>query len=267
MRIALLLLTVLLASVGSAQTVPKGTPIKLMFLKEISSSGSYPGDVVPLVVTGDVVVRGDVLIPEGTMAFAKVTQSRREGALSAPLFDKPARLAIKFEHLRDVHGNVVRLCPKPQKEGELSITREMTVTPTSAESKELEMLWESPTARPVMEKVRRLFVDSATHLTQKEALILVEHNAPIPAVGEAIRSGLFGDVVSFIDDLKRGRTVEALLKLNPVTRPAYLAVRAVRQLGRLSGGVGNYVEGRFKGRNIRCSAGVEITVYAGLQPG
>lgn len=263
----LVLLVLMLAQWGAAQTVPKGTPIKLMFLKEISSSGSYPGDVVPLVVSEDVVVRGEVLVPEGTMAFAKVTQSRREGALSAPLFDKPARLAIQFEHLRDAHGNVVRLCPKPHKEGQLDITREMTVVPDAEETKELEMLWDNPEARPVMEKVRRLFVDSTTHLTQKEALILIEHNAPIPAVQEAIRSGFYGDVVSFIDDLKRGRTLEALLKLNPVTRPAYLAVRAVRQLGRLSGGVGSYIEGRFKGRNIRCPAGVEITAYAGLQPG
>lgn len=257
-----LLLLVFLCSLARAD-VPAGTPIRLMFLKEISSHSSMVGDLVPLVVTNDVEVDGKVLIPEGTMAFAKVSQCRREGALSAPVFDKPARLSISLEHLRDVDGNEVKLQCKPGKSGDLQIVREMTVRPTSEEAKEYAGAWNNPMSRPVMEKVHRLFADSATSLSQKEALVLIEHNVQLPVVQEAIRSGLYGEVVSFINDLKHGRTIEALLKLSPTTRPAYLAVRAVRELGRLSGGVGNYFEGRFKGRNIRCAAGVEITVYAG----
>lgn len=262
-----LLLLICLGCFASAQVVPKGTAIRLMVLKEISSNSNYPGDLVPLVVTQDLVVQGEVLVPEGTMAFAKVSQCRREGALSAPIFDKPARLAIKFEHLRDVNGNIVRLCPAPNKEGDLSITREMTVGPTSEEAKEFELAMGDKEANPVLQKVRRLFVDSSTRLTQKEALILIKHNVKVPAVQEAIERGLFGEVASFIDDIKKGRAIEAMLKITPVTRPAYIAVRAVRELGRLSGNVGNYIEGRFKGRNIRCAAGVELTAYAGLEPG
>src|ERR1044072_8172493 len=155
-----LLLLLCLACFAGAQVVPKGTPIRLMILKKISSTSNYPGDVVPFVVTEDVVIRGEVLVPEGTMAFAKVSQCRREGALSATLFDKPARLAIRFEHLRDVNGNIVRLCPSPKKEGELTITREMTQGPTPEESREFELAWDDRESNPVMQKVRRLFVDS-----------------------------------------------------------------------------------------------------------
>lgn len=237
-----------------------------MILKEISSNSSMLGDVVPFVVTEDILVEGRVVIPEGAMAFAKVSQCRREGALSAPLFDKPARLAIKFEHLRDVDGNIVRLVPKPGKEGDLQFTREMTVSPTKQESEVFAMAWENPEARSVLHKVRRLFVDSTMNLTEKEAMILARNNIKIPALQQAIRDGLFGEVAGFINDLKKGRTLEALLRLTPVTRPAYLAVKAVRELGRLSGGVGSYIGGRFKGRNIRCVPGVEITAYVGLQP-
>src|SRR3569832_1581552 len=109
-----LLLLACLVSLARAD-VPAGTPVKLMLLKEISSHASMPGDLVPLVVTQDVEVDGKVVIPEGTMAFAKVCQSRREGALSAPVFDKPARLSLKLEHLRDAEGNEVKLRPKPAK--------------------------------------------------------------------------------------------------------------------------------------------------------
>jgi hypothetical protein len=251
-----------LTSLASAQ-VPKGTPIHVMMLKEVSSSGSYPGDLVPLVVTADVEVDGRVLIPEGTMAFGKIGQTRREGALSATVFDKPARLWITLEHLRDVDGNPVKLQARPDKSADLQITREMTAVTTKKQSDEIQMAWGDPKARSVMEKVHKLFTDSAVNLSVKEAEVLVAHNVEIPIVQQAIRDGLFGQVMGIINDLRRGRALEALLSVTPVTRPALIAVRAVRELGRLSGGIGNYIGGRFKGRNIRCPSGVELTVYAG----
>jgi hypothetical protein len=257
-----LLLIACLTSLASAQ-VPKGTPIRLMLLREISSNSSMPGDLVPLVVTQDVEVDGRVLIPEGLMVFGKVAKTRREGALSAPVFDKPARLSVTFEHLRDVDGREVKIQPRVGTNGDLQITREMTVRPNGEESREIETAWQNPQARSVMEKVRRLFVDGTTTLTKKEAEILISHNIQLPVVQEAIRIGAFDRVTGFISDIKKGRTIEAFLSLTPATRPALLAIRAVRELGRLSGGIGNYVGGRFKGRNIRCCAGVELTVYSG----
>jgi hypothetical protein len=251
-----------LTSIGFAQ-VPPGTPIRLVLLRDISSGSSMLGDLVPLLVAEDVEVDGQVTITEGTMAFAKITQCRREGALSATVFDKPARLAVKFEHLRDVNGREVKLQPKPGKDGDLQITRELTVHSNRGESKDIESAWQNPQARPVMEKVQRLFSDAATSITKKEAEVLISHNVQLPIVQEAIRTGVFDRVTGFIRDIKRGRTIEAFLSITPTTRPALLAIRAVRELGRLSGGIGNYIGGRFKGRNIRCSAGVELTVYSG----
>lgn len=238
-----------------------------MVLKDIGSSSSRIGETVPLVVTQDVSVDGRVLIPEGTMAFARVSYCRREGALSAPVFDKPARLNLKLEHLRDVDGNEVWLRPGPDREGELQITRQMTMKPTSSQCDEFQSALEDPKARSAMEKVRRLFSDTATSLSEKEAEVLIQHNVEIPLVQQSIRTGVFGQIVNFIRDLKRGRGVEGLVDLVPLTRPAKLTVRAVRELCRLSGGISSYIEGRFKGRNIRCEAGVELTVYAGAAGG
>lgn len=258
----LLLFIACFASLARAD-VPAGTPIRLMLLKDISSSSSFPGDLVPMVVTQDVEVGGRVIIPEGSMAFGKVSWSRREGALSAPLFDKPARLCISLEHLRDLDGNEVKLRPMPGKDSDLQITREMTAKASPAQTQEFEYAWGDPKARPVMEKVHHLFNDSATSLTEKEAEILIQHNVAMPVVQQAIKNGTFGVVINLIRDIKHARMFEVLLNINPTTRPAMAALRAVRELSRLCGGIGTYIEGRFKGRNIRAAAGVELTVYAG----
>jgi hypothetical protein len=261
MRCALLFLA-LSTTAAHAQITP-GTPVKVMLLRDISSTTSRIGDLVPMVVTEDVRCDSKVVISEGTMAFAKVKSCRREGALSATLFDKPARLCLSLEHMRDDGGREVKLVPKPGKSGELQIVREMTVRAPRAEARDIEAAWENTTTRPVMDKVRRLFSDQAVTFSKGEAETLIEHNVPMPIVQQAIRAGAFDQVLGFIADLKHGRVLEALLSVTPVTRPALICVRAVRELGRLSGGIGNYINGRFKGRNIRCSAGVELIVYTG----
>lgn len=260
MRTCLAILVAFLGALARAD-VPSGTPIRLMVLRDVGSDTSYPGDIVPCVVTEDVLVDGRLAVAEGTMAFAKVISSRREGALSASLFDKPARLVIVFEHMRDIDGDALELVAKPGGSGELQVTRELTVGSTPAEFREIKIAWEDSSTRPVMQKIRRLFADQAAQLTQKEAETLIAHNVRLPFVQDAIRHGLYGQVSGLIRDLKRGRVVEAFLSVSQATRPALVAVRAVRELGRLSGGIGNYFGGRFKGRNIRCSAGVQLTVF------
>lgn len=261
-------LFVLCALIGIAQTplspIPKGAPIHVMLLREISSGGSNVGDLVPFVVTDDVKVGDETLLAEGAMIFGKISQARGEGALSAPLFDRPARLCIRFEDGRDRERRKIPIWPTPEGGGELQITREMTVVDHSPEEDRAFMLaMENPQTKPIMERLRKLFTDKAVSLSEKEAQVLAAHNIPIPFVQAAIRAGPYGIVKGFIADLKRGRPIEAVLGLTPATRPALLAVRAVRELGRLSGGIGGYLGGWLKGRNIVARPGVEITVYSG----
>ncbi|HTQ10392.1 MAG TPA: hypothetical protein VMI31_10000 [Fimbriimonadaceae bacterium] len=248
--------------IGAHAEVPQGTAVHVMVLKDISSSASRIGETVPLVVTRDIVSEGRIVVPEGSMVFAEVSQCRREGALSAPFFDKPARLALRLEHLRDIDGNAVDLAPEPGKSGDLKITREMTVRPTAAQSKAFEEAFDDPKSRSVMHKIHDLFTDTAVSLSIKETEILAAHNVDIPMVQAAIKAGVFDRLIAFIHDIRHKRTVNALIDLIPLSRSAHIAVEALQELGRLSGGISNYVEGRFKGRNIRCPAGVELTVYA-----
>lgn len=261
-------LVALCAWIGMAQVplspIPRGTPIHLMLLREISSGGSNVGDLAPFVVTDEVRLEGKTALAEGAMVFAKVSQARGEGALSAPLFDRPARLCLRFESARDLEGRKIPIWPTAKSDGELQITREMTIVRHSPEEDHAFMLaLDNPETKPIMERLRRLFTDQATSLTEKEAQVLAAHNIPIPFVQAAIRAGTYGIVKDFIANLKRGRPLEAVLGLTPATRPALLAVRAVRELGRLSGGLGGYLGGWLKGRNIVARPGVEIDVYAG----
>jgi hypothetical protein len=258
-----ILLFVFCAATFARAQVPAGTPIRLMLLKEISSSTSMPGDLVPLVVTHDIEVDGKVLIAEGTMAFAKVSWSRREGALSAAIFDKPARLCLTLDHLKDLDGHEINLSPQPGKHTDLSITREMTAKVSDKDPTEYASSWRTSSTRPPMAKVHDLFTDTANSMTEKEAEVLIQHNVQMPFVQEAIRTGTFGLTVNFIRDIKHGHAFEVLLSLSPATRPALMAIRAFREFGKVSSGVRNYISGRFKGRNIKGAVGVELTVYAG----
>ncbi len=258
----LFLFAACLSALAKAEA-PHGIAVPVMLLKDVSSSGSKVGETVPLVVTRDVEFNGRVIISEGTMAFAKVSQCRGEGPLSAPVFDRPARLSLSLEPIRDIDGNEVKLVANPNKSGDLQMTRAMIPTPSATRSEEISSAWANPSARSAMQKVHALFVDASVSLSEREAEVLILHNVELPAVQQAIRTGVFNQAVNAIRDVIHGRLIDALLTVTPMGRPARLAARTVRELGRLSGGISGYLEGRFKGRNIRCPAGVELTLYAG----
>lgn len=252
-------------TMAQAQVKP-GTPIRLMILRDIDSGGSVLGETVPMVASGDVYCEGVLVIPDGTMAFGKISAVRREGALSAPIYNRPARLSIEFQHLRDNEGRVVRLYPTAANSSDkvFEVTREITTSKPSREDKEAYLYaLENPQGQNVMAKIHKLFSDEKATFTEKEATSLIQHNVRLPFVQQAIENGLFGQAISFIKDLRAGRPIQALMGLTPVTRSAMIALRAVRDLSKMNAKVGRYIGGRFSGRNIHCPAGTEITVYSG----
>ncbi len=264
-KFATFFLFFLVGQAAMAQVRP-GTPIRLMILRDLDSGGSMRDEVVPMVVSGDVYSDGRVVIPDGTMAFAKVCAVRREGALSAPLYNRPARLSIEFQHLRDAEGNVVRLYPTAGNSTDtvFEITREVTkASPTKEDRDAYQFIFDNPQGKSVMAKIHKLFSDEKATFTEKEATTLIKHNVPLPFVQQAISNGLFSQTIGFIKDLRAGRPIQALMSLTPATRTAMIALRAVRDLGKLNAKVSHYIDGRFSGRNIHCPAGTEITVYSG----
>ena len=74
MRFAISVLVMVLAALGAAQNLPRGTEIRLVLLKDLNSGGSVLGEEVPFMVAHDIVVGDRVIIPEGTLVAAEVKQ-------------------------------------------------------------------------------------------------------------------------------------------------------------------------------------------------
>lgn len=65
-------------------TLPKGIPVKLAFRKAINSRTAQIGDLLPLVLAGNLVFRGYLIAPKGTHATGRVTAVNSNGALGKP---------------------------------------------------------------------------------------------------------------------------------------------------------------------------------------
>lgn len=62
------------------QIVPVGTPVRLMFLKELSSRTAHPGDRFRLRVDQSVVVDGQTVVPVGAIAWGEMLSVTPNGA-------------------------------------------------------------------------------------------------------------------------------------------------------------------------------------------
>jgi hypothetical protein len=62
------------------ELVPPGTPVRLMFLKEITSHTAHPGDRFRMRVDEPVYINGKPVIPVGTFAWGEVVSLESNGA-------------------------------------------------------------------------------------------------------------------------------------------------------------------------------------------
>jgi hypothetical protein len=63
------------------QVVPVGTPVRLMFLKEITSRSAHPGDKFRMRVDEPVYIDGKPIIPVGAIAWGEVVAQESNGAV------------------------------------------------------------------------------------------------------------------------------------------------------------------------------------------
>src|SRR5688500_17851987 len=104
----------------------KGTKIKAVLLKELTSGGTNEGAEVPTMVSEDVKdAAGKVLVPRGTPVAGKITWSRTEGTLGS-LTNNPARLKFKFIGGKTADGKDFKLSAKSDADEEFELNRDNT---------------------------------------------------------------------------------------------------------------------------------------------
>ncbi|WP_454796743.1 hypothetical protein [Novosphingobium lindaniclasticum] len=91
--------TIAVTGGASAQSVPPGTPVRLMVLREISSRTAKAGDRFLLRVDEPVYIDGRPVIPVGTKAWGEIVSLEGNGAVG-----KGGRLAARFVELELADG-------------------------------------------------------------------------------------------------------------------------------------------------------------------
>lgn len=264
----ILSLLLLLTAAFSGAQVPNGTEIKLVLLKELNSGGSVVGEEVPLAVAEDVWAGGRVVIREGTLAVAKIKQARREGALSASVFDKPARLAIELQHTWDVTGRLVPLKAKLNGKDQrlYQFNRDNTKIPKLADRKAQEVL-RQPKSREAVE----VLVDSLRGVRTTEDLAKNVERAALLEVARALRLENTVELLisnRLMDLVNLGTTLSkpgfaAILGARAAVGTVSVVLRSAREIVRIGSHLPGFLSRKFGGRNINAAIGLEFSTFAG----
>ncbi len=268
MRLLFAWLLLICVAIAAAQSLPRGTEIRLVLLKELNSGGSIVGDEVPFAVAEDVIVNGQVLVREGTLATARVVQARREGALSASIFDKPARLAIELERTSDVNGNPVYLCARVNGKDQrlFSFNRKNTRIPKLEDKQAIET-FKTPAKRRVVE----LLVDT---LKGSRSLESFHDNAERNVIMEVARALKLNNTVDLllnnrmIDLINLGAQLSApglgtLLGVRTAVSAVQVTFRAAKEIARIGSHLPGFLSRKFGGRNVDAAIGLQISAFAG----
>lgn len=250
-----------------SRQLPRGTEIRLILLKELNSGGSVVGEEVPFLVAEDVIVRGKLVIREGTVATGRVKQARREGALSAMLYDRPARLAVELEQTWDVDGRMVPLSARLNgKEQRLyHFNRDNTKIPLP-EDNETRNALKTPEKRKVLE----MLVDT---LKGSTSIADVKDNAERNLIMEVARALRLHNTVELLLNNRILDLVSLGAKLsNPgiatyyAARAAFgaaqLTFRAAKEVAHIATHFPGFLSRKFGGRNINAALGLEISALA-----
>lgn len=250
-----------------SRQLPRGTEIRLILLKELNSGGSVVGEEVPFLVAEDVIVRGKLVIREGTVATGRVKQARREGALSAMLYDRPARLAVELEQTWDVDGRMVPLSARLNgKEQRLyHFNRDNTKIPLP-EDNETRNALKTPEKRKVLE----MLVDT---LKGSTSIADVKDNAERKLIMEVARALRLHNTVELLLNNRILDLVSLGAKLsNPgiatyyAARAAFgaaqLTFRAAKEVAHIATHFPGFLSRKFGGRNINAALGLEISALA-----
>ncbi|MBS1715911.1 MAG: hypothetical protein JST30_16405 [Armatimonadetes bacterium] len=244
---------------GKPVEASAGTEVPLILLTPLDSGGSEVGRTVKFVVSEDVVKDGVTVVPQGSIATAKVTKSR-SGTLAGTLTNTPARLEAEFGSVTLEDGRTVRLNATP--EGPLlkfdaSNTRmdePVNVVDIASDPQARDLVVQSAVNMAQGKKLsddeaRRTdgqWRDLAGKYGLKETRAYMEAQKSEDASHDL--SGLIGSIQK--GDLKGLSASEVLL-----------GAKAAGEILELGSGIDKSLRGIFKGSNIHARTGLRLKAF------
>ncbi|MBS1710039.1 MAG: hypothetical protein JSS65_15110 [Armatimonadetes bacterium] len=229
----------------------QGTHLELLLLTALDSGGSAEGSQVDLVLAKPVSVGGKTVLPAGSRAVGKVTQSRGASVFSG-MANRPARLAVSVESIQAPDGAVVLLSASDDG------TFEFTQANTSGrkDAARVDRLWQTPEGQQVLKD----FAAKSTGIGQADEVDL-KRMADVLGLEDTRK------VADRLDSKNRKSGPSAQDAVNGLMRgdlsqltgiDLVMATRALGEIQSVVASVDDKLRGVFKGSNIHATAGTPV---------
>jgi hypothetical protein len=240
-------------------TLPAGTPVKVVLMKRLAS-GAGAGSEVPLLVAEDVTAPdGTVLIYKGTLAVAKVVNSKGLGSLSPP--GTHARLNIAFDRTWAVDGQPVPLCCDPKKpKTPYEFTRDNTGKPDPIPG--LDELWTDALTKGVLTEATDEMGESESpkwtkDAKKRDAFVKATQAMNLTNAAKAMGADRFANLYSVLRRLQTG----SIAKIATGQVVSALTAQAALEMARLADGVQTRLARPLKRRNIVAHVGTPVVAH------
>ncbi len=230
-------------------------PLKLMLLGNIASGRTKVSIPVPFMVTEDVTDSGGkVVLPAGTIIYAKVARSRGANIVISAI-RQPSRLAISFDGIRSADGAALSVSAENNSsKSEVSIPRGIRRQEVSAVMKQL---LEDPQARQTLIQIADVF-NGGKSPAKGDILNTVFQKLQMANSAQLLANGSLGNAVTLIHTIETG----SLQRLP--TNEVALLTGAIREMAGLAGQVTRRASGLLKAPSVFAYVGTPFTVYAAL---
>lgn len=241
------------------QPLVVGQSVPLILMRQLEAGKDKEGDEVLFIVAQDVKTKdGGIAIAKGAAVKGTIKQSRGENMMSG-LTNRPARLAIVFDEVKSVDGQIVDLSADIQatKDAQYSFTRANTGKQDVVAK--LEKLSADEDVKTTLQEIQDAFADGKAPNFEdpkaKEALNKISKEFDLKALGQAIAEDRVGEISAVMRSTKDVSSAAQALTSGSLT------VAAVLELANVVGDVGGKLSRVLGGRTIRAYPGTEVTAY------
>ncbi len=241
-------------------TLAAGTPVNMILLTPLDSGGVKEGKEVKFVVNEDVrSPEGAVVIKQGALATGKVSQSRA-GSIGGALANQPARLAVIFDKVESLAGQVALACQKAGEDYDFTQAN----TRLEGNSNAVDAVTDPEARDYVVSLARQIALGEQAPPEEKakaeKQLKELSQRYGLKSTQELLNGPQDAshppkDVSSLLQSVQKG-DLKGLTGVDVL-----LVARAASEIVDLGSGLDKSLRGMLKGSNIHAKIGTPVTAY------